>query len=190
MSNSAMSRRVTAEVSISSRMSVRFAASRSFRRFRAVRCRSWEMHRYQEGVVHILNDAVDGAGQLPSLIESTQMPEMPPVLVAGQRVLDVLADGGVDIAPGGLIIPEGGVLRVYLGIVEVQLPGPEGPAIADVIVNAVDSQQTAVLPIGNECGMNRLGPVIETRNRGNPSPTGRSSFPGLRRCRRTERRNQ
>lgn len=55
----------------------------------------------------------------------------------------------VDIAPGGLIVAEGGVLRVYLGIVKVQIPGPEDPGIADVPINAVDAKQAAVFPVGD-----------------------------------------
>ena len=68
------------------------------------------------------------------------MPEVTSVLVAGQGVLDVLADGGFDVAPGGSIIPEGGALRVDIGIIKIQFSGPKGSAIADILINTVDPQ--------------------------------------------------
>ena len=43
-------------------------------------------------MVHILYDPVDGAGQLSSFIQRVQVAEMPARPVAGQGVLDVLAD--------------------------------------------------------------------------------------------------
>ena len=65
---------------------------------------------------------------------------MPAVLTAGQGVLDVFADGGVDVPPGGLVVPEGGVLRIDPGVLKGQFSGPEGAAIADVLINPADVQ--------------------------------------------------
>ena len=72
-------------------------------------------------MVHILYDPVDGAGQLSSFIQRVQVAEMPARLVAGQGVLDVLADCRVDVSSGGLVIPEGCILSIHIFIVKGQL---------------------------------------------------------------------
>ena len=51
------------------------------------------------------------------------MAEMPARLVAGQGVLDVLADCRVDVSSGGLVIPEGCILSIHIFIVKGQLSG-------------------------------------------------------------------
>lgn len=127
---------------------------------------------YQEGVVHVLNDPVDGSCQFPGLIERAQVPEVPAVLAASQRVLDVLADGGINIPPGGLVIPEGGVLGIHFRVVEGQFSSPKRAAVTDVLVDLADSQQTAVFPIGDEGGVDHLRPVVELLAERKPESQG------------------
>lgn len=67
-------------------------------------------------MVHVLNDTVDRPRQFTGFIEGTEVAKVPAVLTADQGVLNVFADGGVDVPPGGLIIPERGVIRIDFGI--------------------------------------------------------------------------
>ncbi len=97
---------------------------------------------------------------------------MPAVLTAGQGVLDVFADGGVDVPPGGLVVPEGGVLRIDPGVLKGQFSGPEGAAIADVLINPADVQQAAVFPVGDKGGVDGPGPVIQLLMEREPKAQG------------------
>src|SRR5574344_1097769 len=99
---------------------------------------------YKELMVHVLNDTIDGAGQLSGFVQRLQMPEMPSCLAAGQRVLDVLTDGSVDISACGLVIAEGSVLGVDVLIIEAKLSGTERTAVADILVDTVDAKQSAM----------------------------------------------
>ena len=81
-------------------------------------------------------------------------------LIAGQGVLNVLADRRVNVPPRGLVIPEGCVLGISICVIKGRLTGPQGSAIADILIDAVDSQQPAVLPVGDEGGVDGLGPVV------------------------------
>lgn len=60
----------------------------------------------------------------------------------------------------------------YFRIVKGQLASPKGTATADILVNAVDSQQAAVFPVGNKSGVDRFCPVIELLAKGEPEPQG------------------
>ena len=86
---------------------------------------------------------------------------MPARLVAGQGVLDVLADCRVDVSSGGLVIPEGCILSIHIFIVKGQLSGAERAAISDVLINAVAPEQTAILPVWDEGRVDGLGPVVQ-----------------------------
>ena len=82
-------------------------------------------------------------------------------LIAGQGVLDVLADCRVNVPPCGLVISEGCVLGIGMRVIKGRFTGPQGPSIADVLVDAVDPKQPAVLPVGDEGGVDGLGPVVQ-----------------------------
>ena len=82
-------------------------------------------------------------------------------LIAGQGVLNVLADRRVNVPPGGLVIPEGCVLGIGICVIKGRLTSPQGSAIADILIDAIDSQQPAVLPVGDEGGVDGLGPVVQ-----------------------------
>ena len=112
-------------------------------------------------MVHVLDNPVDGAGQLTGLIQRVQVAEMSACLIAGQGMLNVFADRCIDVSPCGLIIPEGGVLGVDIFIIKSKLTGPQRPAIADIFINAVDPQQAAVFPVWDEGGVDGLCPVVE-----------------------------
>ena len=96
------------------------------------------------------------------------MAKMPAGLIAGQGVLDVPADRRVDIAPCRLVIPEGGVLGVGVRVVKCCFTGPQRPAIADILVDAVDPQQPAVFPVGDKGRVDGLGPVVQLLIHGQP----------------------
>jgi len=112
-------------------------------------------------VVHILDDPVDGTGQLTGLIQSVQMAEMSACLIAGQGMLNVFADRCINVPPCGLIIPERGILGVDIFIIKGKLTGPQRSSVADIFINAVDPQQAAVFPVWDEGGMDGLCPVIQ-----------------------------
>ena len=112
-------------------------------------------------MVHVFNDAIDSPCQFSRLIERAQVAKVPAIFAADQGVLYVLADGSVNIPPGGLIVPEGGVLRVNLGVLKGQFPSPESSAVADILIDPTDAQQTAVLTVRNKGGMDGPGPVVQ-----------------------------
>lgn len=66
-------------------------------------------------------------------------------------MLNIFADGGVNVAAGGFIVPEGGVRFQGVLIVKGQLACSERAAVTDVFVNVVNARQTA-LPPAPGCG--------------------------------------
>lgn len=67
-------------------------------------------HFAHKAMVHVLDDPVDRAGQLPRTIELGKPTEVAALRVERKRALDVLADGGADIDAHGLVVGEGQVL--------------------------------------------------------------------------------
>ena len=61
-------------------------------------------HLQSEAVGDILHNAIDGTGQLALLVQLCQMAEMPLIVIALQRMLDVPGDGAVHILVGTLLL--------------------------------------------------------------------------------------
>lgn len=112
-------------------------------------------------MVHVFNDPIDGAGQFSGFIQRIQVPEVSACFIAGKGMLNVAADRCVDVSSGGLIIPEGRVLRIHIFIIEGQFTCTQCAAVADILINAVNSKQAAVLPVWDKGCVDRFCPIIQ-----------------------------
>ena len=114
-----------------------------------------------ELVVHILYDAVYRVGELVSTVQLFEMSEVATTLVAGQRMLDIPADGRIDIAARGLVVGKGELAGDQLWVVEVDLPLPEGAAVGDIVVDVMNAKQARVLAKRDERGVDGRRPVVQ-----------------------------
>ena len=83
------------------------------------------------------------------------MAEMPLILIAAQRVLDVAGDGGVHIFVGTFLAGKGG------GLVVVNAAETHGTAIANVLVDAVNAEDRFKLAVRDECGVQQNAAVVK-----------------------------
>ena len=91
-------------------------------------------HLQRKTVVDDLHHQVDGAGQLVPVIQIPQVPEMPRVLLAAQRMLNVARDSRVHILVGAFLAGKCG------GFVVMNAAEAHCAAVADVFVNAVNTE--------------------------------------------------
>ena len=115
----------------------------------------------QELMVHALDDPVDRPGKLSRLIKTAKMPEVIASLTANQRMLDVVADRSVNVPSCRFMVPEGRVSLKRVLVVEGQLSGLQSSALANILVNAVDAEQTTVFPKRDEGRVDRKCAVIQ-----------------------------
>ena len=112
-------------------------------------------HLQREAVVDVLHHPVDGAGQLILVVQIPQMTEMPLILIAAQRVLDVAGNGGVHVFVGTFLAGKRG------GLVVVNTAETHGAAVADILVDAVDAEDGFKLSVRDECGVQQDAAVVK-----------------------------
>ena len=112
-------------------------------------------------MVHAFDDTVDCVGKLIGFIEIDQVSEVTAVFTASKAVLNVLADGCVDISSCRFIITEGGICDIQNGIVEINLSCTQRSAITNILIDIVDAQKSCVFTEGDKRGVDHLHSVIE-----------------------------
>ena len=83
------------------------------------------------------------------------MAEVPLVLIAAQRVLDVAGNGGVHIFVGAFLAGKG------RGLVVVDAAETHGAAVADILVDAVNAEDRFKLAVRDECGVQQDAAVVK-----------------------------
>ena len=83
------------------------------------------------------------------------MAEMPLILIAAQRVLDVAGNGGVHIFVGAFLAGKGG------GLVVVNAAEAHGAAVADILIDAVNAEDGFKLAVRDECGVQQDAAVVK-----------------------------
>ena len=83
------------------------------------------------------------------------MAEVPLVLIAAQRVLDVAGNGGIHVFVSAFLAGKGG------GLVVVNTAETHGAAVADILVDAVDVEDRFKLAVRDECGVQQNAAVIK-----------------------------
>ena len=112
-------------------------------------------HLQREAVVDVLHHPVDGAGQLILVVQIPQMTEMPLILIAAQRVLDVAGNGGVHVFVGAFLAGKG------RGLVVVDAAETHGAAVADILIDAVNAEDRFKLSVRDECGVQQDAAVVK-----------------------------
>ena len=77
------------------------------------------------------------------------------VLIAAQGVLDVAGDSGVHIFVGAFLAGKGG------GFVVVNAAETHGTAVADILVDAVDTENRFKLTVRDECGVQQNAAIVK-----------------------------
>ena len=98
------------------------------------------------------------------------MTEIASVPATRQRMLDVPRNRRVDVKTRRLFVLEGRIGLVRTRIVEVRVSTLEQPAIPDVLVDVLDSQQPAILAERHEGGVEEIGTVEQLLVDGHPEP--------------------
>ena len=98
----------------------------------------------REAVVHILHHTVDRTGQLVSVIQIPEIPEVPFILVATKRMLDIAGNGCIDRLVSALFAGKRG------GFVLVDAAKAHGAAVPDVFVDAVNAEYALKLAVGDK----------------------------------------
>ena len=75
------------------------------------------------------------------------MAKMSLILIAAQGVLDVAGNGGVHIFVGAFLAGKRG------GLVVVNAAETHGAAIADILIDAVNAEDSFKLSVRDECGV-------------------------------------
>ncbi len=83
------------------------------------------------------------------------MAEVPLVLIAAQGVLDVAGDGGVHIFVGAFLAGKRG------GLVVVDAAETHGAAVADILVDAANAEDSFKLAVRDECGVQQDAAVVK-----------------------------
>ena len=83
------------------------------------------------------------------------MAEVPLVLIAAQGVLDVAGNGGVHIFVGAFLAGKGG------GLVVVNAAETHGTAVADILVDAANAEDSFKLAVRDECGVQQNAAVVK-----------------------------
>ena len=110
---------------------------------------------------HILDDSINCVRKLACIVKRLQVSIIPPILAAIQRVLNVLADCSINIATGGFIIPERSIICIYIFIIERKFSSTESTTITNILIDAVNAQQSTMLPEGNVGCVNCHGSVVK-----------------------------
>ncbi len=87
-------------------------------------------------------------------------------------MLDVFADGCINVAAGGCFVPKGGIAFQGILIVKGKLARPERIAVTDVFVDVVNARQATVFPERDEGGVQCTGAFIKLLMQGKPEAEG------------------
>ena len=90
-------------------------------------------------MVHVLEDAVDCVGELIGFVKINEVPEVTAAFTASKAVLNVLADGCVDISSCRFIITEGSIGDIQIGIVEINFSCTQRSSVSNILIDIVDA---------------------------------------------------
>ena len=110
---------------------------------------------------HILDDSINGVRKLACIVKRLQVSIIPTILAAIQRVLNVLADCSINIATGGFIIPERSIICIYIFVVECKFSGTKSTTVTNILIDAVNAQQSTMLSEGNVGCVNCYSTVVK-----------------------------
>ena len=110
---------------------------------------------------HILNNPINCICEFTGITKGLQVAVITPILTAVQRVLNVFANCCINIAAGCFVIAERGIICINIVIIESKFSRSKSAAIANILVNTIDAQKSAVLSIGYEGRVNRHCAIIE-----------------------------
>ena len=95
-------------------------------------------HAQHKAVVHVLHNAVDNIGQLTFFVKLTQLIEIFTVMVIFQRVLNVTADGGINILPGAFVVPKRDLVKGGIRIVKAHIFHFQRSAVFNIRIDRTD----------------------------------------------------
>ena len=112
-------------------------------------------------VVHVLHNAVDDVGQFAFFVKFPQLIEVFAVMVVFQCMLNVAADGGINILPGTFIVPKRDLVKGGIRIVKAHIFHFQCSAVFNIRINRTDVQEPRILPKGNKRGVDRHASVVQ-----------------------------
>ena len=112
-------------------------------------------------VVQVFDETVDGVCEFARFVKRTQMPEVTARLIAGETVLNVAGNGGVDVSAGRFVVREGGAFVDERRIIKRRFTGEKGTAAGEIVVKGNIPQEPSVFAESDEGGTDGDGPIVE-----------------------------
>ena len=123
-----------------------------------------------EPLRHILNEPVNCVCEFTGIIEGLQVAVIASVFTAVQRMLNVLANCSINVAARGFVIAERSIVCINIGIIEGNFSCTKRTTVANILVNAVNTQYSGILTKRNKCRVNGYGAVIKLLTKRKPKP--------------------
>ena len=118
-------------------------------------------HAQHKAVVYVLHNAVDNIGQLTFFVKLPQLIEVFAVMVIFQCMLNIAADGGINILSGTFIVPKRDLVKGGIRIVKAHIFHFQRSAVFNIRIDRTDVQEPRILPKGNKRGVDRHASVVQ-----------------------------
>ena len=118
-------------------------------------------HAQHKAVVHVLHNAVDNIGQLTFFVKLPQLIEVFAVMVIFQCMLNVAADGGINILSGTFIVSKRDLVKGGIRIVKAHIFHFQRSAVFNIRIDRTDVREPRILPKGNKRGVDHHASVVQ-----------------------------